>query len=321
MRILTATQCTGKLHIGNIVSTILPTVKLSEDEKNDIFVFLADLHSLTTIKNAKELEENRYYAAACGLALGLDPQKVIFYRQSKMRGICDLMWILNCLTPYPMLANAHAFKSKSEKLSDVNVGLFDYPVLMTADILLFQGELIPLGKDNKQHVEITRDIAKKFNDTFGDIFVLPEALIDEKIQLIPGIDGQKMSKSYNNTIDIFAQEDILHKKIMSIKTDCKKPNEPKNPEECIIFNIYKSIASNEEINELKKRYLFGEIDYKSAKELLFETILKVFSEAREKFEQIKNDKAFIENIFTQGEKKAQEIADETIVKIKKALLI
>lgn len=319
MRILTGTQCTGKLHIGNIVSTILPTVKLSENINNDVFVFLADLHSLTTIKNAKELEENRYYAAACWLALGLDPQKITFYRQSKICGICELTWILNCLTPFPMLANAHAFKSKSEKLSDVNVGLFDYPVLMTADILLFQGELIPVGKDQKQHVEITRDIAKKFNDTYEEIFKLPEALIDEKIQLVPGIDGQKMSKSYNNTIDIFAQKDILHKRIMSIKTDCKKPDEPKNPEECIIFKIYQSIASDEEINDLRSKYLSGTIDYKSAKELLFETILKVFSKARENFERI--DKGEIDNILTKGEECAQKVADETFYKIKKALLI
>ena len=204
-------------------------------------------------------------------------------------------------------------------MSDVNVGLFDYPVLMTADILLFQGELIPVGKDQKQHVEITRDIAKKFNDTYEEIFKLPEALIDEKIQLVPGIDGQKMSKSYNNTIDIFAQKDILHKRIMSIKTDCKKPDEPKNPEECIIFKIYQSIAGDEEINDLRSKYLSGTIDYKSAKELLFEVILTKFSEARENFEQI--DKGEIDNILAKGEECAQKVADETSYKIKKTLLI
>ena len=319
-RILTAVQCTGDLHLGNILSTIKPTIELSKNTNNEVLTFIADLHTLTSIKDPKIIEENLFKAAVVWLSMGLDIKNTIFFRQSKIKGICELTWIFNCLTPYPMLANAHAFKDKSNNLSDVNVGLFDYPVLMASDILIYQSDLVPVGKDQKQHIEITRDIAKSFNNTFGEVFKLPDCLINEKVKIVPGIDGRKMSKSYKNTIDIFAEENILRKTIMSITTDSKTPNEPKNPEECNVFNIFKSIANDDDIEYLKKRYINGGIGYKEVKDMLFELILSTFKKEREEYNKIKNEKGHIKDIFIIGEEKAQEIADETMKKVKDLLL-
>jgi tryptophanyl-tRNA synthetase len=319
-RILTAVQCTGDLHLGNILSTIKPTIELSKNMNNEVLTFIADLHTLTSIKDPKIIEENLFKAAVVWLSMGLDIKNTIFFRQSKIKGICELTWIFNCLTPYPMLANAHAFKDKSNNLSDVNVGLFDYPVLMASDILIYQSDLVPVGKDQKQHIEITRDIAKSFNNTFGEVFKLPDCLINEKVKIVPGIDGRKMSKSYKNTIDIFAEENILRKTIMSITTDSKTPNEPKNPDECNVFNIFKSIANDDDIEYLKKRYINGGIGYKEVKDMLFELILSTFKKEREEYNKIKNEKEHIRDIFIVGEEKAQEIADETMKKVKDLLL-
>ena len=319
-RILTAVQCTGDLHLGNILSTIKPTIELSKNTNNEVLTFIADLHTLTSIKDPKIIEENLFKAAVVWLSMGLDIKNTIFFRQSKIKGICELTWIFNCLTPYPMLANAHAFKDKSNNLSDVNVGLFDYPVLMASDILIYQSDLVPVGKDQKQHIEITRDIAKSFNNTFGEVFKLPDCLINEKVKIVPGIDGRKMSKSYKNTIDIFAEENILRKTIMSITTDSKTPNEPKNPEECNVFNIFKSIANDDDIEYLKKRYINGGIGYKEVKDMLFELILSTFKKEREEYNKIKNEKEHIRDIFIVGEEKAQKIADETMKKVKDLLL-
>ena len=319
-RILTAVQCTGDLHLGNILSTIKPTIELTKDTNNEVLVFIANLHTLTSIKDPKLIEENLYKAAVVWLSMGLDVKNTIFFRQSRIKGICELAWIFNCLTPYPMLANAHAFKDKSNNLSDVNVGLFDYPVLMAADILIYQSDLIPVGKDQKQHIEITRDIAKNFNNTFGKIFKLPDCLINEKVKIIPGIDGRKMSKSYKNTIDIFAEESKLKKTIMSIITDTKTPEEPKNPDECNIFNIYKSIANDTDIEFLRKKYINGGIGYKEVKDMLFELIISTFKKEREEYNKIKNEKEYIKDVFVIGEEKAQKIADDTMKKVKNLLL-
>ena len=319
-RILTAVQCTGDLHLGNILSTIKPTIELTKDTNNEVLVFIANLHTLTSIKDPKLIEENLYKAAVVWLSMGLDVKNTIFFRQSRIKGICELAWIFNCLTPYPMLANAHAFKDKSNNLSDVNVGLFDYPVLMAADILIYQSDLVPVGKDQKQHIEITRDIAKNFNNTFGKIFKLPDCLINEKVKIIPGIDGRKMSKSYKNTIDIFAEESKLKKTIMSIVTDTKTPEEPKNPDECNIFNIYKSIANDTDIEFLRKKYINGGIGYKEVKDMLFELIISTFKKEREEYNKIKNEKEYIKDVFIIGEEKAQKIADDTMKKVKNLLL-
>ena len=320
-RILTAVQCTGDLHLGNILSVIKPTIELTKNANNEVLVFIADLHTLTSVKNPKLIEENLYKAAVVWLSMGLDVKKTIFFRQSKIKGICELAWIFNCLTPYPMLANAHAFKDKSNNLSDVNAGLFDYPVLMAADILIYQSDLVPVGKDQKQHIEITRDIANSFNNTFGKIFKLPDCLIDEKLKVIPGIDGRKMSKSYKNTIDVFLPDNDLRKVIMSIVTDSKTPEEPKNPDECNIFNIYKTIADENDINFMRKSYINGGLSYKKAKDLLFELIITTFKKEREEYNKIKNEIEYIKDIFIIGEEKAQKIADETMKKVKDLLLI
>lgn len=317
-RILTGVQCSGNLHLGNIVSTIIPTVQLTKGN-NEIFVFIANLHTFTSIKDPLKINTNLYDSAAKWISLGLDTNKTTFYRQSMINGICELTWILNCLTPFRILANAHAFKEKSTNLKEVNIGLFDYPILMASDILLFQPDLVVVGKDQKQHIEITRNIATIFNNTFDNIFKMPKELILENLELIPGTDGRKMSKSYNNTIDIFNDEKQLLQSIMSIKTDSKKPEEPKDPDKCIIFNIYKTIAKPEDTEKLKNKYLHETLMYKDAKMLLFETILNKFKEERYIFNKIKNDKTMIDNIFKKGEIKAQEIANETLKKIKTSL--
>ncbi|MFT5618950.1 MAG: tryptophanyl-tRNA synthetase, partial [Arenicella sp.] len=218
-RILTGIQSSGRPHLGNLLGAIIPAIELSKDEKNDSFFFIADLHSLTTIKDAETRIENVRAVAAAWLAFGFDTDKNVFYRQSKIPEVCELAWYLNCFTPYPMLANAHSFKDKSDKLSDVNAGLFTYPVLMAADIILYDANFVPVGKDQKQHLEMSRDIASNFNNKYGETFVVPEAKIDDSVMLIPGTDGEKMSKSYGNIIDIFLPQKQLKKQVMSIVTD------------------------------------------------------------------------------------------------------
>ena len=320
-RVLTAVQCSGKLHIGNVMSVVLPTLELSNDDGNEVFIFLADLHSLTTVKDPKILDEYRRNAAVVWLSLGLDTDKVVFYRQSKVRGICELTWILNCLTPFPMLANAHAFKDKSSNLSNVNVGLFDYPVLMAADILIVGAEYIPVGKDQLQHIEITRDIATFYNNRYGNMFTLPQALINSNLEIIPGIDGRKMSKSYGNAIDIFVAENELKKTIMSIKTDSKSIDEPKDPENCTLFKIYSAVADKEDVESLRGRYVNGGISYKETKDMLYETIVTRFGEARKKYDDLIKNRDFIDGIFVDGERKVQDIVDCKISEIKGAVML
>ena len=318
-KILTAIQCSGEIHLGNCLSVLIPTIELSKKNNNKTFAFIADLHSLTTVKDIKTLNNNLYNAAAKWLSLGLDYNNALFYRQSRINGICELTWIINCLTPYKMLSNAHAFKDKSNNLSDVNVGLFDYPVLMSSDILLFQPDYVIVGKDQKQHIEITRDLANIFNRTFGDIFKLPKDLIIKNVGLIPGTDGRKMSKSYNNTIDIFDDDTKLLKKIKSIKTDSKSEADIKDPDKCIIFNIYKHLAKKNQVQDMKNKYINGGLSYKNAKEILYEAITEKFKEERYKFNQIKNDTALINRIFKNCEMEAQQIANKTLLKVKKLL--
>ena len=237
-RILTGIQSSGRQHLGNILGAIRPAIAMSEDPKNEAFLFIADLHSLTTVKDAQLRKDNLLATAAAWLACGLNPEKVVFYAQSDLVECTELTWYLNCFTPYPMLANAHSFKDKSDNLSDVNAGLFDYPVLMAADILLYDAEIVPVGKDQKQHLEITRDLASSFNHRYGDIFVAPEASIAEDVMTIPGTDGRKMSKSYGNVIDVFLPKNQLKKQIMSIVTDSTPLEEPKDNIHC--FSTFSS---------------------------------------------------------------------------------
>ena len=320
-RILTGIQCSGNIHLGNILSVIKPTIELSK-KNNNTLVFIANLHTFTSKKDTKLINQYLYKAATVWLAMGLDTNKTIFFKQSDIIGICELTWILNCLTPYPMLANAHAFKEKSNNLSDINVGLFNYPVLMASDILLYQTDLVTVGIDQKQHIEIARDLAIKFNNTFNtDLFKIPSELIIENVKLIPGTDGRKMSKSYNNIIDIFAEENELRKEIMSIVTDSKKPEEPKNPDECNIFNIYKNLVDSEELENMRSVYINGGLGYKQAKDTLFELIIGKFKNEREEYNKIKNEIGYIDEILKKGKLRAQEIANETLEKLKEILYI
>jgi tryptophanyl-tRNA synthetase len=318
-RILTGIQSSGKPHLGNLLGAIIPAIALSKDEKNESFFFIADLHSLTSIKDADERIKNTLSVAAAWIACGFDTEKNLFYRQSKIPQVCELSWHLSCLTPFPMLANAHSFKDKSEKLSDVNAGLFTYPVLMAADILLYDANLVPVGKDQKQHLEMAKDIASGFNTRYGETFVLPEPKIDEALMTIPGTDGQKMSKSYGNTIDIFQDDKALRKNIMAIITDSTPLEEPKNTETCNVFALYKLLATSEQTAYLKGKYEAGNYGYGHAKQELFELIVENFKNERAQFNYLMANQAELEHKLELGEKKATIIANQTLAKVRQKL--
>lgn len=265
-RVLTGIQSSGKPHLGNILGAIKPAITLTKNEDNESFIFIADFHSLTTIKDASTRIDNVNAVAAAWLAFGLDINRSVFYRQSRIPQVTELTWYLSCFTPYPMLANAHSFKDKSDRLSDVNAGLFTYPVLMAADILLYGADLVPVGKDQLQHLEISRDIASAFNHRLGDeVLKIPEPRISNEVMIIPGTDGQKMSKSYNNYIDIFLPEKQLKKNVNTIVTDSTPLEEPKDPDVCNVYKLYKLIANEEQTLALRERYLAGNFGYGHAK--------------------------------------------------------
>ena len=318
-RILTGIQSSGKPHLGNILGAIKPSIELSKNSKNDSLFFIADLHSLINIKDSKVRNENTLAIAASWIAMGFDYEKNYFYRQSKITQVCELAWYLNCFTPYPMLSNSHSFKDKSDNLSDINSGLFTYPVLMAADILLYDSEIVPVGKDQKQHLEITRDIAKSFNHNYGDTFIIPESKIDKNVQTIPGTDGRKMSKTYENTIDIFADEKSLKKQIMSIVTDSKGLEDKKNPESCNIFNIFKLIASEDEVKKMKKNYSEGGYGYGHAKTHLFNLILDLFRKERKLYSELLQNPDHLYGILVKGEEKARVIADKVLERVRSKL--
>jgi tryptophanyl-tRNA synthetase len=315
-RILTGIQSSGKPHLGNLLGAIIPAIKLSQKSTAESLFFIADMHALTTVKNPTLVKENIYAVAAAWLACGLDTQKCIFYRQSDVSQVTLLAWILNCITPFPMLANAHSFKDKSAKLSDVNAGLFTYPVLMAADILLYNADLVPVGKDQIQHLEMTRDIAANFNHIYGDTFVLPNAQIDQQLMTIPGIDGQKMSKSYNNYIDVFLPEKELKKVVMSIVTDSTPLEQPKNPDTCNVFKIYSLLATAEQNLELEKKYRAGNFGYGHAKNELLGLLLEKFSEERKVYQQISSDYHYLDQQLAAGAKKANQIANHTLQELR-----
>lgn len=318
-RILTGIQSSGRPHLGNILGAIRPAIELSKAPENQSLFFIADLHSLTTIREATLLKNNVNAVAAAWLAFGFDTEKNLFYRQSHIPEVSELYWILCCHTPYPMLANAHSFKDKSEKLADVNAGLFTYPVLMAADIILYDAEVVPVGKDQLQHLEMTRDIAASFNHRYGETFVLPDPRIDERVMIIPGTDGQKMSKSYNNFIDIFLPEKQLRKSVMSVVTDSTPLEEPKNPDTCTVFTLYSLLAGVEDIARMRQNYLGGNYGYGHAKQALFEIILSTFSKERELFDHLMENPEEIDNKLKKGEAKAREIARPVLEKVKKKI--
>ncbi len=318
MQILTGIQASGRPHLGNILGAIRPAIELSKNPENDSFLFIADLHTLTSLKDGKILRENTYSIAAAWLACGFDADKNYFYRQSRLAGYhTELMWYLNCFTPFPMLANATSFKDKSEKLSDVNVGLFTYPVLQAADIMLYDANLVPVGKDQRQHLEMSRDLGNAFNRQYGDnTLVIPEAKIDEAVMTIPGIDGQKMSKSLNNYIDIFLPEKELLKVVKKVVTDAKSLEDKKNPDEDNVFKLFSLVAKPEEITEMRQNYLAGGYGYGHAKNALHAVLVREFAEERDKFDYYINHTNELEQKLQEGEVKATVIAKKTIERVR-----
>jgi tryptophanyl-tRNA synthetase len=311
-RILTGIQSSGRPHLGNLLGAIIPAINLSKKSGNESFFFIADLHSLTTIKDAETRIQNVRAVAAAWLAFGFDTEKNYLYRQSQIPEVCELTWYLSCFAPFPMLANAHSFKDKSDRLSDVNAGLFTYPVLMTADILLYDAEIVPVGKDQRQHLEIARDIATAFNNQYGETFVVPEVKIEEEVMTIPGTDGQKMSKSYGNIIDIFLPEKELLKQIKTIVSDSTPLEAPKDPDKDNTFALYSLIATPEQTAELRKKYLAGNFGYGHAKQELYELIIKKYSQEREAFNFYFSNPDELDKKLKQGEDKARTIASETL---------
>jgi len=318
-RILTGIQSTNVPHLGNILGAMLPAIEMSRDPKNEALLFIADLHSLTTVKDAAFRRSSTLSVAAAWIALGFDTEKNILYRQSDVPEVCELTWYLNCFTPFPMLANAHSFKDKSNRLSDVNAGLFTYPVLMAADILLYDANFVPVGKDQLQHLEMSRDIAKAFNHQYGETFVVPEPKIQEEVMIVPGTDGEKMSKSYNNFINIFLPEKDLKKVVMTIVTDAKALEEPKDPDTCNVFALYKLLATAEQIKQMRKNYIGGNYGYGHAKTALFELIMQTFSAAREKYFALMNDHSLLEAELAKGAQKARKINQPILKKVREKL--
>jgi len=318
-RVLTGIQSSGIPHLGNILGALLPAIELSKKKDNEAFLFIADMHSLTTIKDATTRKHNTNAVAAAWLAFGFDTEKNLFYRQSRVPQVAELTWFLSCFVPFPMLANAHSFKDKSDKLSDVNAGLFTYPVLMTADIILYSANQVPVGKDQLQHLEMARDIAASFNFNFGDTFVLPSALIDEQVMIVPGTNGQKMSKSYHNFIDIFLDDKALEKQIKTIITDATPLEEPKDPDTCTVFKLYSLLATPELISEMRNNYLTGGYGYGHAKKALFELICDKFKTERIAFNNFMKDEKLLEEKLSLGEKKASIIANEKLDEVRQKL--
>jgi len=317
--ILTGIQSTGTPHLGNILGAIAPAIQMANEPKNQSYLFIADLHSITQIKDGKTLRENTYSVAATWLAFGLDTEKVIFYRQSDVPQTAELAWYLSCFFSFQRLTLAHSFKDKADRLDDVNAGLFTYPMLMAADILLYDANVVPVGKDQLQHLEITRDVAQKFNNQMGETFVLPEAKVQENTMYIIGTDGQKMSKSRNNVINIFLDEKPLRKQIMSIETDSTPLEEPKNPDTCTVFALYKLLASETETEQMKQNYLAGNYGYGHAKQALYELIITKFKTEREKYAYYMAHLDELEEILKAGAAKASIKATEVLRKVREKL--
>ncbi len=315
-RILTGIQSTGTPHLGNLLGAIIPAIQMANEPGNDSFLFIADMHSLTQIKDGDLLRENTYSTSAAWLACGLDPEKVVFYRQSDVPETAELAWYLSCFFPFQRLTLAHSFKDKSDRLEDVNAGLFTYPMLMAADILLYDAELVPVGKDQLQHIEITRDVASRFNNQMGDTFILPEARIAESTMYVLGTDGHKMSKSRDNTINIFLPENELKKQVMGIVSDSKALEEPKNPDTCNVFAIFKLLANEDQIQKMRENYINGGYGYGHAKKALLELILDKFSAERAKYNFLMENKDQIDLALKNGAIKAQKIASGVLQRVR-----
>ena len=318
-RILTGVQSTGIPHLGNILGAIIPAINFSKNNDVETYLFIADFHSLTQIKDSELLKQNTLYTASAWLACGLDPSKAIFYRQSDVPQVTELSWYLSCFFPYNRLTLAHSFKDKKDRLDDVNSGLFNYPMLMAADILLYDADIVPVGKDQLQHLEITRSVANRFHNTFGETFVLPKEYLQQESQLITGTDGEKMSKSKNNVINIFGSESELKKQIQSIETDSSSLESPKDWKKCNLFNLYKLIADEDQIETMKINYEGGGYGYGHAKKDFLELILKKYSAERNTFNHYISNPNEVEAILKLGASKAMITAEKVLNRVRKKL--
>ena len=322
---LTGIKPTGQPHIGNYLGMIKPALELAEDYQ--ALYFIADYHALTTVKNKKELTDLTYQVTATWLALGLNPESVIFYRQSDIPEVFELSWVLACFTSKGLLNRSHAYKTLvddnidagREEDKNINAGLYTYPVLMAADILLFGSHIVPVGFDQKQHLEITRDVALAFNNNYREVLVVPEAVIRKEVMTITGLDGRKMSKSYNNVIPLFAPSNQVRKQVMRIVTDSKRPEEPKDPDECNVFAIYRHFADADAIKAKRQQYLDGGLAYGDMKNELYELLEATFSEQRERYETLMENRAELEKVLQDGAEKARDIAVPILAKVRKAV--
>ena len=317
-RILTGVQPSGILHIGNYFGAISASVKLQE-EADESFLFIADFHSLTVNPDPDALRERVKQVALDFLACGIDPAKTLFFRQSDVPEVCELSWILNCITGVGLLERAHSYKDKIAKGFSPNNGLFSYPVLMAADILLYKSTLVPVGKDQKQHLEITRDIAIRFNQMYGETLVVPDGYINTDVAVVPGLDGQKMSKSYNNTVEIFGNPKAIRKKIMGMPTDCKTLEEPKDPDTCNVFALYKLFSTKAQQEEMAERYRAGNYGYGHAKQALFDAYMDFFAPMRKRREELEADPGYVESVLKTSAEKAKAVAQDTLLQVQKAV--
>jgi tryptophanyl-tRNA synthetase len=315
MRILSGIQPSGILHLGNYFGAMKQFVDLQDN--NESFIFIANYHAMNTIKDPKLLRENTLEVAISYLSVGLDPKKVAIFRQSDIKEVCELTWILGTLTPMGFLERAHSYKDTLAKGISADVGLFAYPVLMTSDIIIYQSDIVPVGKDQKQHVEIARDIAIKFNNTYGETFRLPSPKIEDTTAIIPGIDGQKMSKSYNNFISPFWNENEIKKQIMKIVTDSTPVDAPKDPDKCNVFNIYKLLATKVEIDDIRAKYINGGFGYGDAKKILLAKILDYFAKKKKRYLELKNDLGSVEAVLKDGAARASAVANKTMELVRK----
>lgn len=315
-RILTGIQSTGTPHLGNILGAIIPAIEMANNPANESFLFIADMHSLTQIKNGELLRNNTYAVAATWLAFGLDIDKTAFYRQSDIPQTAELAWYLSCFFPYQRLTLAHSFKDKADRLDDVNAGLFFYPMLMAADILLYDAEIVPVGKDQMQHLEMTRDVASRFHAQLGETFVIPKGKVQEDTMYIPGTDGSKMSKSKGNLISLFQTDKQLRKQIMGIQTDSTPMEAPKNPNTDNVFALYKILATDKQVAEMRSNYLNGNYGYGHAKQALYEVVLERFGEAREKFDYYMNHLNELDEALAVGAEKAKKVAEGVLERVR-----
>lgn len=318
-RILTGVQSTGTPHLGNLLGAIIPAIEMANRPENESFLFIANLHSLTQIKDPGTLKENTYSTAATWLAFGLDIEKTVFYRQSDIPQVTELSWYLSCFFPYQRLTLAHSFKDKADRLEDVNSGLFTYPMLMAADILLYDAEIVPVGKDQLQHIEMTRDVASRFHAQMGDTFVIPEARVQEETKYIPGTDGDKMSKSKGNIINLFLPDKQLRKQLMGIQTDSTPLEEPKNTETCNVFALYKLLASPTQLEVMRENYARGNYGYGHAKQALYDLVIDKFQNQRQLYNYYMEHPEKIDAALEKGAAKASEVANQVLKKVRQKL--